>query len=347
MKMGKKRIIVIFLLGLLLVGYSFSILKAKKNPKYVWKWASLAQDTVEAITIITVDLTQSILKATDGDVKCVWYMGGIMGDEEDYVTKMRIGQLHGAMITGTANASVCPGICVMELPFLFENVDEARYVQNKLRPKICKIAEKNGFKVLMLLTLDEHFYSVKYPMRNPQDFQKSKILTWHGPLEVEVLKALGASPIPVNVPEVVPSMRAGVVDGAISPSGWWLAAQLYTITKYINPLTIRYDQGVFLIVNKEWNKLPLNQRKNLEKMWRRYEKTFVIQMDKIMMDAYKGMVGYGCTEVKMTPKEIEVFRKRTRPVWDKMAGKEYPRELLNEVLSHLKQYRGKKGGSKG
>ncbi|MDY6935121.1 MAG: TRAP transporter substrate-binding protein DctP [Spirochaetota bacterium] len=342
----KKRRIYLFssvLLGLFLVGFCVSKVIAAKKPKHVWKWATLGQDTIKMVSILTVDMTRDVLKLTNGDLKFVWYMGGVMGDEEDYVAKMRIGQLQGAMISGTSNAMVCPGISVLELPFIFNDLEEVCHVREKIRPTIYKLTEKNGFKLLAMGSFDEHFYSAKYPMRRPEDFEKSKFLTWHGPLEVEVLKALGASPIPVNVPEVVPSMRSGVVDGAISPSIWWLAAQLYPITKYLNPIPIRYDQAVFIVLLKEWNKLPSNQQKGIQKLWVKVEKIFEKEAVTLSEEAKRGMIDYGCIEVKMTPKEIEVFKKRTRPVWDNMAGKVYSRELLDEVLGHIKDYRAKKG----
>ncbi|MDY6935818.1 MAG: TRAP transporter substrate-binding protein DctP [Spirochaetota bacterium] len=271
----------------------------------------------------------------------MWYLGGTMDDEEDYVAKMRIGQLQASMISGTGNESICPGISVMELPFIFDGLDEARYIRDRMRPTIYKITEKNGFKLLFWMSADEHFYSAKYPLRTPEDFRKSKILTWHGPLEVEVLKALGASPIPVNVPEVVPSMRSGVVDGAISPSAWWLAAQLYTITKYLNPLPIRYDQYLFMVVMEKWNKLPIEYRKRIEKLSWKLEKTLDVEANKVLEESKMGMIKYGCTEVKMTPDEIKVFKKRTRPIWNKMAGKLYPKKLLDEVIKYRNEYRAK------
>jgi hypothetical protein len=55
-------------------------------------------------------------------------------------------------------------------------------------------------------------------------------------------------------------------------------------------------------------------------------------------------------EVKLTPGEIEVLKEKTRPVWDKektrpvwdkMAGKVYSRELLDEILGSLEEYRSK------
>ncbi|MDY6934663.1 MAG: TRAP transporter substrate-binding protein DctP [Spirochaetota bacterium] len=343
MRSRRRYLAAFVLLVFIFTGICLSNLLAGKKPKHIWKFATLGQDSIKMVSTLTVDLTQDILNTTNGDVKCVWYLGGVMGDEEDYVTKMRIDQLQGAMITGTANAMVCPGISVLELPFLFNNWDEVHYVRKKLRPTVDKLAEKNGFKVLTMVDVDfEHFYSSKYPMKTIEDFKKSKVLTWHGPLEVEVLKALGASPIPVNVPEVVPSMRSGVVDGAISPAVWWLAAQLYTITLYINPIPIRMDPGLVIVSMKSWNKIPPNYQKGIMKLGKKLEDFINPEIRKINRDSLNGMLKYGCKEVKMTPQEIEVFKKRTRPVWDKMVGKVYSREMLDKVLGLLKKFRSTK-----
>lgn len=343
MKIIKKYVLVSLLLSLLVVEFFLSSLMAEKKPKYKWKFATLGQDSIKMVSILTVDFTQDVLKATNGEVKLIWYMGGTMGDEEDYVAKMRIDQLQGAGITGTANAMVCPGISVLELPFLFNNWPEVHYVRKKMRPTIDKTAEKNGFKVLAMMDVDfEHFYSTKYPMRSPEDFKKSKVLSWHGPLEAEVIKALGGSPIPVNVPEVVPSTRSGVTDAAISPSFWWLAAQLYTITKYINPVPIRYDPGVFIVSMKAWKKIPVSHQNAIMSLIGDLEKFINVEIRKLCADALQGMIKYGCIEVKMSPEEIDVFKKRTKPVWEKMVGKAYSREWLNEVVGHLKTYRAQK-----
>ena len=43
----------------------------------------------------------------------------------------------------------------------------------------------------------------------------------------------------------------------------------------------------------------------------------------------------------MTPDEIKVFKKRTRPIWNKMAGKLYPKKLLDEVIKYRNEYRAK------
>ncbi|MDY6935122.1 MAG: TRAP transporter substrate-binding protein DctP [Spirochaetota bacterium] len=313
---------------------------ADRKPKYVWKLAMHNQETIRMINILTLYFTQRVMETTNWDMKFVWYGGGIMGDEKDYIEKMKSGQLQGAGIIGPINEVICPGISVLELPFLFDNWDEVIYVRKKMRSRIDKIAEKNKFKVIAMIDVGfEHLYSTKYPLRTPEDFEKSKILTWHGSLEVELLKALGATPVPLSISEIVPSIRAGVVDSCISPSCWWLTTQLYRITKYINPIPIRYDTGLFVVLLKTWNRIPDKYKTAILIIASDVENRLNNEGRQVCTDALQGMIDYGCEEVKMTSEEIELFRIKTKPLWEMVAGRVYSQELLDEVMNHLEMYR--------
>jgi hypothetical protein len=43
----------------------------------------------------------------------------------------------------------------------------------------------------------------------------------------------------------------------------------------------------------------------------------------------------------VTPENLEAFKKLSLPIWDEMAGKLYPKELLDELKGNLAQYRAK------
>ena len=283
---------------------------------------------------------------TEGTVAVEIYWGGCMGDEEDYIAKMRIDQLQGAAFSGAGVFMCCPALSVLALPFLFNDFDEVDYIKAKMRPKICKLLEKSGYKMLGMAHVDfDQIYSTKYEMRTLEDFEKSKILTWYGPMEHEVLTALGASPIPVNVPEVITSMRSGVCNAAISPAFWWVGAQLYTFTKYFNPLPVRYSPGMGVVTLKAWDRLSKKARANYKKALPRiielenYGCKFIRDLNVQCLESFRK---YGLKEVKMTPEEIDIFREKTKPVWDKLTGKVFPKEILDEILVHLKKFRARK-----
>jgi TRAP-type C4-dicarboxylate transport system substrate-binding protein len=314
-----------------------------KNQKTLWKMATHAPKGISYALYIEDYVDPTLEKATEGNVAFDWYHGGIMGDDEDWLAKIKIGQLHGAGIDGHGTKLFCPPMAVLDLPFLFNNVDEVAYVKKNLRPKFNKLFEERGFVLLVLLDQGnegfDEIYSLKRPIRTPEDFAKTRFVTYSGVVEAEILKALGSSPIPLNVPEIVSSMRSGICDGLIVPAVWYVGAQLYTITKYVTPVRLRYAPGGITVALDAWNNIP-------EKYHAPIVEGLLGIEDRVNKDGwdsskkcYKAMIKYGLKEVRLTPDEIEVLKKKTRPVWDKLAGREFPRELLNEVIGYLDEYR--------
>ncbi len=340
---GKK----VFFKRLILTVFTLALLintAMADNQKTVLKLATLGQKGISVMIYLGETFFPELTKDSGGEVVFDIYWGGVMGDEEDYISKMRTGQLQGALVTasgGIAN-TVCPDISVLELPFLFKawGWDEVEYIKNKIRPHLLKEAEKKGYKILLLLDVDfDQIYSTKQNIESIEDIKKAKILTWFGPLENRMLNALGVSPIPVNVPEVVSSIKTGIANMAISPSLWWVGAQLYPDTKYVNPLPLRYVPGMMVVNLDAWNKIPEASRIPMENSFLHHEKKLQKVFRKCNEKSYNAMIKYGIKEVKVSPEELVRFKEATRPVWDELAGSSYSHEILNEVIDLLEGYR--------
>jgi TRAP-type C4-dicarboxylate transport system substrate-binding protein len=145
------------------------------------------------------------------------------------------------------------------------------------------------------------------------------------------------------VPEITASMRAGIVDGLICPAGWYVGSQLYTITKSsVTCSKMRYVMGSMVVTQKAWNKIPEKYHKPIEKAILGLELGFNDALsgnESLYVDA---MVKYGLKRVELTPSDIEAWKKKTRPMWDRLSGKLFPREVLDEVLGYLEEYRSKR-----
>lgn len=344
MKSGKIFILTVSCLTLMFMFYSSSA-----TAQTILRMASLGQKGISAMIYLDKTFFPTIEKVTDNEVKFDVYWGGIMGDEEDYLEKMRIDQLQGGMVTASGGITeiVCPDMAVLELPFLFNPWawDEVKYVQDNIRDDLYCIAEKNGYKILIWLGVDfDQLYSTKHKIDTLENLQKSKLLTWFGPLEDRVLKALGVSPVPVNVPEVVSSMKTGITNVAISPSLWWVGAQLYTDTKYVNPLPLRYVPGMIVLSMQAWNRLSAKNREAITKVIPEMEQGLNNAIRECNEKSYNAMLKYGIEEVHLSKEQLALFKEKTRPVWDEMAGEVYSKEILEKVQKLLKEYRSKKAG---
>ena len=257
----------VFMGALSQVAWGADNTKLTKDGKkiYYTKMGTLAPEGVGWAALIKEMVTPGILKATNGQVALDWYWGGTMGDDQDILAKLRNGQLQGGGFTGQGMLMTCPEMALMELPFMFENYDEVEYIYSKLRPRISKWFEKHGYHLVLLAEQDfDQIYSTKIPIKTPEDFRNSRVLTWYGPLEERTLKALGASPLPIRVPEVAASIRTGVCDTFIAPGLWAVGTQMYTVMKYINPMRIRYSPAGGIVTMSRWNTIPKELQKAID-----------------------------------------------------------------------------------
>ncbi len=310
---------------------------------YVVKLGTLAPEGVGWAALIKQIINPGILKVTSGLIYLNWYYGGTMGDDQDILAKMRNGQLQGGGFSGQGMLMACPEMALIELPFMFESYDEVEYVYSKLRPRISQWFEKHGYHLVLLAEQDfDQVYSTKYPIRTSDDFKNSRFLTWYGSLEERVLKAVGASPLPIRVPEVAASIRTGVCDAFISPSIWAVGTQMYTVMKYLNPMHIRYSPAGGVITMQTWNLLPKEAQIAIDYYVTSIEKDFRQQVRESNEKCLKAMYKYGMKEVKLTPAELNLLKKRLMPLWDELAEKGYyTKAELAEVKALLAEYRAK------
>jgi TRAP-type C4-dicarboxylate transport system substrate-binding protein len=338
MGMASRKISVLtFVLFIFLVQWAGISKADSKNQNVLWKMGTNAPDAVGYSVYVKDHIIPGLKEITNDEVAFDWYWGGIMGDEDDFVIKMRIDQLQGALVE-TAKAVRDTG--VLNLPFLFRNYDEVDYIKEKMRQKISNLFDRDGFKFFILIDADfSQFYSTKEAIRSPDDVAKTRFITWASDVEVETIRALGTNPIPVDAPEIAPSMRSGVCNTMLAPAIWYVGSQLYTITNYITPSMISYLPGCIIVTTKAWNRVPEKYRDAIDELMIALEPGFNKYSRNSNEKCVRAMVKYGVNEVKLTPDEVLLLKKRTRPVWDKLAGKEYSRELLDEILRHLEDFR--------
>ncbi|MEW5735807.1 MAG: TRAP transporter substrate-binding protein DctP [Thermodesulfobacteriota bacterium] len=336
--MNAKRALVFLLVFLALAGSLHA--GDKKKPRFYWKTATLAPDGIGWAKHMKDLIFPEMEKSTRGELQVKTYWGGVMGDEEDYIKKIRIGQLQGAGLSAQGSAQACKDIAVLELPFLFNNYNEVDFLRVKLSNTFDELFAEQGFFLVGWIDQDfDQIYSSKYPMDKLEDFKKSRFITWYGPMEEDMLRVLGAEPIPVNVPELSAAIRQGVANASIGPAVWLVGAQLYSVVKYVNPVKIRYSPATIIITLEAWNSLPEEYRKDfymqrLELGWRYCN---LVRKDNVKF--LQAMIDYGVKEVKMDPKNYAEVEQKAKSIWPHEVGRLFDKRIYGEVVDYLAQYR--------
>ena len=92
----------------------------------------------------------AIEKATDGRVKLKFYPGGVMGNDETVLRKMRAGQLQGGAFPSGAVSGLVPDVDLYSLPLMFRSYEEVDYVRKRLDQDLVDALKKKGIVVLAL-----------------------------------------------------------------------------------------------------------------------------------------------------------------------------------------------------
>jgi tripartite ATP-independent transporter DctP family solute receptor len=215
-------------------------------------------DTIE-------QLKKRIGKESDGRIKVKAYLGGQLGGEIEITQGIRRGRIEGGGVTAGALASVIPSLDVLEIPYLFESYEEADYIlDNHLLEPFKKIFEDKGF---ILASWAENGWrnigTKNRVIRKPEDVKGLKVRSQESKTHLAFWKKLGANPVPISVPETLPALQTGLVEGFDNTALMTLSAEWQTAIKHFSVTEHIYQPAAVVYSKTFWNKLSEEDRKIL------------------------------------------------------------------------------------
>lgn len=140
-----------------------------------------------------------------------------LGDLNDLLTQCQRGVIQVTAGQNVSNlASVFPEVGVLEMPYAFVNTYVARTLLdgaygNALNDRMAKAC---GVRPLVWLpSALRSFANNVREIRTPEDMKGLKIRVMPAPMQIEMVKALGAQATPIAWAELYTALQTGVVDG--------------------------------------------------------------------------------------------------------------------------------------
>ncbi len=319
-----------------------SMLLAQKT--YIIKMATVAPEGSSWMNEMH-NFEKEIKELTNGQIKFRVYPNGVQGGEKDVLRKMRLGQIHSGAFTGVGLGEIVPEIRILDLPFLFRNSGEVDYVYNALFDEFQKKFTEKGFFLVGWAEVGFIYLFTKTPVNCLEDFSKVKMWLWKGdPLARTTFKVMNIPSFPLDIIDVHTSLQTGLINGVyISPYGV-LALQWFTKTNYMMDYPLTNSVGAVLITTKMLNSMPEDIREIFISKTKENMRQIVLQSRKENDESIKVLQESGIT---LTPvkdsKAMAEFNEAGRIIQEKLVGKLYSQELLDKVLSLLKEYRSSHG----
>jgi TRAP-type C4-dicarboxylate transport system substrate-binding protein len=208
------------------------------------------------MSLLTDKFCQEIKKRTNGRVEITYYPGGTLLSP----VKMFNGVVTGITDMGVSHIDYTRGrfpvMEVFDLPLGFPSGWVATQVSSDFYNKF-KPSEWDSVHVLYVNTTGPLILeTVNKPVKTLEDLKNLKIRAT-GQM-TDVMKALGALPIPLEMPDVYESLRRQVIDGImvdLSTLKYWKFSE---VIKYV---TANWRLGTgytfYFVMNKnKWNNLP-------------------------------------------------------------------------------------------
>ena len=337
--MEKLKLILLIFVQLLFI-YSIVAPSCLANEKYMIKFASVAPDGSIWIKHMR-RLDKTLLKKSQGQIGFRIYPGGIAGDELDVLRKIRIGQIHSAAFSGVGIAQILPMVRILDLPFLFRNQKEIKLMQEELEEHFAVQFQQKGFEFLAWAEVGNvHLFSKK-PIQKVDDLAGLRVWTWSGdPISKETFSAMGTNPIPLSITDVTTSLNTGMIDTVYAPPLGALALQWHTQVQYMTALPLAHATGVVLISNKYFKKIPVELAELLKEELELTMANLSSDLDEQAQQAIRLIQESGIHLTPLPPQqELDKFYKVHSQVAKKLAGKQYPQELLDRVYRVLDRSR--------
>lgn len=327
-------------MGCLLLGLLGTSAHLRAAEPVVIKFATLAPEGTPWMNLME-DMNREVQEKSAGQVSFRFYAGGVAGDERDVIRKIRIQQLHGGAFSGFGLGEVLPELRVLELPLLFRDVHEASHVATEMFPHFTEGFAQKGY---ILLTLDEagavYIFS-KDPIRTRADMAKAKIWTWQGdPLPQATFQAYGIVPVPLSLPNVLPSLQSGLIDACYGTPLTVLALQWFTKVKYRAALPMTVVMGALVVSESQWKQLSGAQQTLVRDTVKKFHAKAVTNMRNYESKAVTLLQTTGGIEtIAIPPEEVAQIQQRSEQVRQDLVGKLYPQTLLDRVLALREAYR--------
>ena len=308
---------------------------SKAEESYTLRIATLAPAGSSWMKIVNA-WNKTLQDKTKGRLKIRTYPGGAQGDERDFIRKMRVGQLDGAVVTMTGMSMVVRAMIVLVLPGFLDTYEELDRVRAKMAPEFEAMFDKEGFKLVGWGDAGRNRLFAAKPFRSPSDLKSLRPWVWKDELVfVELYDVIGANAVRLGVPEVYPALQTRMIDMVSSSALTAVALQWYTRVKYMTGWNSAIIAGGTIMRKDKFDELPPDLQEIFQSTANRAHDLINKTIRKDDEEAYKLVVKRGIQVVDAGDAKAE-WDAAYKKVRDNFTGRLFSKSLLDAVTEAAK-----------
>jgi TRAP-type C4-dicarboxylate transport system substrate-binding protein len=196
---------------------------------------------------------QGVEARANGRIKVELYPASQLGSMASTIDGTMLGTIEAAFVASGFLVGIEPRYQLFDAVGIFDGINHGQLIFNdpEVRKRMATFGSAKGVEPLTTFVHSDNVLIVRKPVNTLADFKGLKVRVYSTPMQIEAVKKLGASPIPMTLGEVLPAIQNGTIDGAITGNTILTAFKYYDAAKYAVYLP-SFSTVAAAIVNKAW-----------------------------------------------------------------------------------------------
>jgi len=280
-----------------------------------------------------------VSQKSGGKIKVDVFPAGVLGGAPQDLAGLRGGTIDFSTMATGLLSGIDKQFMIFDFPFLFNNAQEAvALVDGPVGTRMMNSLSQHGLVGLGMWELGfRNMTNSKRPIVKADDMEGMKIRVFTSPIYLDLIKALGANPVPLNFPELYGALESKAVDGQENPLAIIETSKFPEVQKYLSLTRHVYTAMPVLMSKKTWDSMSETERKIIvesEKEARAAQRKIAQDVEARTLENLKKQMQVS----EISPAEMARLRQKVQPVINKYS-KEVGESVVRDVNAELAKLR--------
>lgn len=158
---------------------------------------------------------QGVDNRAPGRVKIDIFPGGQLGSQPATIQGVQLGTIEMAQTPPETMTGVDPRFDIFSAPMLFDDIPHSHRALHdaQFKKAFWPILEAKDMRLIGIACEAVTDYTFPEPVRSLAEFKGKKIRVLGSKLEVEIMRRLGATGVPLQLAEAIPALQQRAIDG--------------------------------------------------------------------------------------------------------------------------------------
>jgi len=305
-------------------GYAFYL--SKKSPVLT---LGHGLDTSHPIHLSLVHMQERLDKISEGSLTMSIYPGGVLGSELQSIEQLQKGRLAMTSQSAASMENFIPSMSTFGLPYVFRDSGHFwRVLDGDVGQELMRKGDEKLLRGLCYFDSgSRNFYTKSKPIRTPDDLRGMKIRVMNSATAIEMVKALGGNPTPIDFGELYSALAQGTVDGAENNPPSFFSSKHFEVCKHFSRDGHTRVPDILLISKKVWDTLSSQEQ---EWVAQAAKEASVFQRNLWKESTEKSLKKAVAEGVEIYDVDTAVFAEKVQPMLDAIENKEI-RQLLDQI----------------